>query len=310
MTLAAVTIDVDSLHHYQEIHGDKAARPLQDDPIYTVAMPRFWELLDGLPATLFLIGRDAPSWPQAFAPIDATGSEVASHSFAHDYRMTRMSADEMHQDLARAEAALAPLAGGQRPVGFRAPGYNQTPLLMSVLRERGYTYDSSLLPAPSYYAARVAAIGGYHVRGTPSRSLIGDPRAFGGPRAPYRMDAESYWRPARDGNLWELPIWVERRTRTPLIGTTWAAMPGVVRRRVLRAARRRSEPIVFEMHAIDLLDATDPGVPAELARRQVDLQVLFAQKRRRLQELFRALSADWDVSPLRSWPDALVPSPT
>ena len=67
---------------------------------------------------------------------------------------------------------------------------------------------------------------------------------------------------------------------------------------------------MFEMHAIDLLDATDPGVPAELARRQVDLQVLFAQKRRRLQELFRALSADWDVSPLRSWPDALVPSPT
>jgi peptidoglycan-N-acetylglucosamine deacetylase len=305
-TLAAITIDVDSLRHYRSIHALEAEDLQAPDPIYDLALPRFWELLDGRPATLFLIGADAPHHAEAFAPVQTTGSEVASHSFAHDYRLTRVDVEAMATDLVAAEEALTPLNGGRRPVGFRAPGYNQDPALLRLLVERGYAYDSSLLPAPAYFGVRAAAIGAYSLRGTPSASLVGRARAFSGPLRPYRTAPEAYWTPEPDGPLWELPIGVEPRTRWPLIGTTWVGMPGPMRRSALRALRRRRLPFVFEMHAIDLLDAKDPGVPAELAARQRDLRISVADKQRRLGELFDALARDWELCPLAEWPGRLA----
>jgi len=303
--LAAITIDVDSLRHYHSIHGLGADSGEDADPIYDLALPRFWELLDGRPATLFLIGADAPHHAEAFAPVLPTGSEVASHSFAHDYRLTRVDSEAMAADLAAAEAALTPLNGGRRPVGFRAPGYNQDPALFRLLIDRGYTYDSSLLPAPAYFGVRAAAIGAYSLRGTPSASLMGQPKAFAGPLRPYRTGPEAYWSPEAEGPIWELPIGVEPRTRWPLIGTSWVATPGPVRRSALRALSRRRLPFVFEMHAIDLLDASDPGIPAELAARQADLRIPVRTKQRRIGELFEALAADWTLRPLVEWPDLL-----
>ncbi|MEM9114334.1 MAG: polysaccharide deacetylase family protein [Myxococcota bacterium] len=305
MSLAAISIDVDSIRHYHSIHGLEPGPPEEADPIYATALPRFWELLDGRPATLFLIGADAPRYAAAFEPASRTGCEIASHSQAHDYRLTRLSKDAMHEDLAAAEAALLPLAGGQKPVGFRAPGYNQSPELLEVLVERGYVYDSSLLPAPAYFGARAVAIGAYSLRGTPSSSLLGRARAFSGPLSPYRTLPHAYWNADEAGTIWELPIGVEPRSRWPLIGTTWVGTPGPLRRSALRALTRRSLPFVFEMHAIDLLDAKDEGVPAELTARQPDLRISVKDKMRRLRELFEALSQDWELTVLADWPDLL-----
>lgn len=303
---AAITIDVDSLRLYHEIHGLTPPPPGQD-PIYTHALPRFWELMDGAPATLFLVGADAPAYGDAFAPVMATGSEVASHSFAHDYRLTQRSRAAVHDDLAAAEAALAPLAGGARPVGFRAPGYNVSPVLLEVLLERGYRYDSSLLPAPYYYGARAAALAWYRARKRPSRSLAGDPRAFAGPVRPYFTRPERYWRSIPDGSLRELPIAVEPRTRLPIIGTSWVLWPEGFRDRLLDLTLRRGLPFVFEMHAIDLLDTTDPGVTPPLARAQPDLRKPAAAKWRALAQLVRRLGDTRPVQPLRDWSRVVEP---
>ncbi len=57
-----------------------------------------------------------------------------------------------------AEAAID-AATGQRPVGFRGPGYSWSPTLLEVLVDRGYLYDASTLPtylgplARAYYFA-------------------------------------------------------------------------------------------------------------------------------------------------------------
>ena len=96
--VAAISIDVDSIKHYRAIHG-LPDQPIEDDPIYTIAMPRFWELLAnaGVPATLFLIGADVGQHADAFAPVGETGSEVASHSWSHDYQLTARSAAATNQ---------------------------------------------------------------------------------------------------------------------------------------------------------------------------------------------------------------------
>lgn len=297
--VAAITIDVDSLRFYLQIHGLEALPP-EEDPIYTVAMPRFFELIEaaGVPATLFLIGEDAARHEARLRPLRNLGCEAASHSHTHDYSLFTRSPAEIDRELARAEAAIAPLAP-TGVVGFRAPGYNTSPALLSALLSRGYAYDSSLLPAPSYWAARAAAIARYRYQGRRSASSIGDPRAFAGPVEPYRTTPARYFRRRRRGPLVELPMAVLPGLRLPLIGTSWVLMPRAARRAALAPALLGLRCLVFEMHAIDLLDASDPGIPAALAAAQPDLRVSVREKLEAFGGLFRRLADSRPVHTLR-----------
>lgn len=299
---AAIGIDVDSLRFYRAIHGLPPGE-LEDDPIYRVAMPRFFELLDEarVPATLFLIGEDAARRPEAFAGAAATGCEVASHSFAHDYRLTQRSPEAIAADLRQAHAALLPLAPNGRLEGFRAPGYNVTGALLREVAALGYRYDSSLLPAPAYYLARAGAIAAYGLLGRPSASLRGRFAHWIGPLAPYRVRPEAPERPDPEGELLELPMACEPLTRAPLIGTSWVLLPPVLRLRLLRSALDRLPFFNFELHAIDLLEASDPGVPRELAAAQRDLRIPFREKRTALGGLFSTLREAREVVTLAGY---------
>lgn len=296
---SAVTIDVDSLRLYREIHGLPPAAPGADDPIYTLALARFFELVTEAktPPTLFLVGADAPRFASAFAPLVEARGELASHSFAHDYHLSRRSDAEIRADLEAAHAALAPLAPTGTISGFRAPGYNTSGALLRAVRDLGYRYDSSLLPSPLYFAARAAAIGAYAVLQRPSRSLVGDLRAFAGSLAPRAIEPERPWAavPFAPGRLVELPMACEPLTRAPLIGTSWALAGPALRRAMLTSALARLDVVNFEMHAIDLLDASDPGVPPELARAQRDLAVPVADKREAFRALFHTLAGETEA---------------
>lgn len=292
MSSAAVTIDVDSLRFYRAIHGRAGTPlPLADDPIYTVALARFYALIEavGAPATLFVVGADAPAHPAAFARARALGCELASHSYAHDYRLSRQAPAAIAEDLRQADVAIAALAGA--PVrGFRAPGYNVTPALLEAVQALGYRYDSSLLPAPAYFAARAAAITVYGRLGRPSASLTGDVRQFLGPLdGPYPMHPEHPWDPTDGGSLLELPIAVDPLTRTPLIGTTITTFPERLVRAGVRAALAKTSCFVLELHAIDLLDATDHPALAELSADQRDVGVPAKTKLARLGAVLRQL---------------------
>lgn len=287
----AITIDVDSLRFYRMIHGLPGELPIAEDPIYQTAMPRFFELISelGIRATLFLVGQDAAQAPALGPSVRATGCEVASHSFAHDYGLSRRGAAEIAADLSAAEQALAPLSD-QPIAGFRAPGYNVTPALLSAVQDRGYTYDSSLLPAPSYFLARGAAIGLHQLRGRSSSSLVGTLRQFAGPLDPYRTTAQTPWRPEETGALVEIPMVCDPWLRVPLIGTALNVLPTAVFGAGLRWAERKLSCINFEMHAIDLLDATDHPALADLAQFQRDLRVPAREKLARLRGLCARLS--------------------
>ncbi|MBK8013680.1 MAG: polysaccharide deacetylase family protein [Deltaproteobacteria bacterium] len=261
------------------------------DPIYTVALPRFWSLIEeiGAPATVFVVGQDATRYAAAFEPAHRTGSEIANHSFAHDYRLSRKGKEEIDEDLERARLQLLPLAGPAGVVGFRAPGYNVSPTLLRCLVSAGYLYDASLLPAPAYFGLRAAAIAAYALARQPSASCVGHPLQFAGPLEPYRMTADRPWKPHPRGALVEIPIACEPTTRIPIIGTTWAMFPAPFRRALLARAQARLGHLNFEMHAIDLLDASDPGIPRDIVARQRDLHIPLSQKIAAFRDLFATL---------------------
>lgn len=295
--VAAIGIDLDTIDCYRAIHG-LAPGAGEQDPVYALALPRFLSILQDLqlPATLFVIGRDAAPNAAALAEAHAQGCELASHTFTHDYRISRAAPARIDEELSKTEEALATISGA-RPVGFRAPGYNVTPTLLSRLQARGYLYDSSLLPSPMYFFARAAAIGLYRLRGRRSASLVGQARAWAGPLHAYRATATRPWRPAASG-LVELPMSALPGLRLPLIGTSWVALPKAARSAALALSLPRLPLFNFELHGVDLLDADDPGVGAELSAAQPDLRLPWRRKAAALRELFETLKTDRPVATL------------
>ncbi|WP_141621722.1 polysaccharide deacetylase family protein [Myxococcus sp. AB036A] len=302
MRLASISVDLDSLPHYCRIHGlpesllDARARSL----VHAVAVPRFRELLDGLgiPGTFFVIGEDLESDPVAVAGMRASheaGIEVASHSHAHDYALTRRGPEAIHADLARADAAIL-AATGARPEGFRAPGYTLNADLYAATAALGYRYGSSAFPAVPYYSAKAAVMGALSVLGRPSRSVLDTPRVLLAPRVPYRPDpAQPYRRGS--GPVLELPMTVTPALRFPLIGTFATTLPRASLRALWRTCRRDTF-FNFELHGVDVLDASD-GIPPELVRQQRDLRVSATQKMARLREVFGWLKSEREVLTLR-----------
>ncbi len=297
MALASISVDLDSLPHYCRIHGldedmlDDRARRL----VYERAIPRYLELFErlGIRGTFFAIGEDL-SEPSAVASLreaHQAGVEIGNHSYSHDYALSRRALSEIRDEVSRGDEAIEN-AIGQRPSGFRAPGYTLSAGLYRVLEERGYAYDSSTFPAAPYYLAKAGVMGALRLAGRPSRAILDSPRVLTAPRRAYRPDPNDPYRRG-NGEVFELPIAVEPISRLPFIGTFAVALPGTA----VRAAYLplRGEPFLnFELHGVDVLDQTD-GIPEALAQRQRDLRIPAARKMARLTRIFGWLRRDFEV---------------
>lgn len=297
---SAISVDLDSLPHYCRIQGldetvlDARARALVGE----VAIPRFLELFDTFqcPATFFAIGEDLaePALVTALQRSVAQGVEIASHSHAHDYALSRRPFEEIRADLSLADEAIFK-AVGLKPAGFRAPGYTLSQALLEAVASLGYTYDSSVFPAAPYYAAKALVMGALKAVGRPSRAILDSPRVLMAPLEPYRLSPKEPYRPG-EGPMWELPISVTPHARVPFIGTFALTMPWAWVTHSYRALRKQAL-LNFELHAIDVLDASD-GVPAVLARQQRDLNVKASEKLSRLKQLLARMREDSEMMTL------------
>ena len=253
-----VSIDLDDLRYYRAIH---ALPPVEDTPIiFEKALPRFFDLCNkvGLKATLFTISMDL-QWDaakQALKKAIADGHEIASHSHSHFYNLSQLDRCEIITEVAGSKTELET----QLEItvkGFRGPGYNLSPTLLSVLAEAGFTYDASILPSPPYWAARASIIAGMRLLGQRSSSIPGRGRDFFKSRNP------SKW----PNGLIEYPITACGPAMMPLIGTTITS-DSLMRNHIVRCAKRL--PFVqVEFHAIDFLDIVhdklDPALAIEPA---------------------------------------------
>lgn len=298
MRLAAVSVDLDETHHYFAAHG----LPAEGAPrlVYSLALARIRDFACelGLPVTLFVVGADSDGAEDELRAASARGWELANHTEHHPYELTRLPPGQVADEIARTDVRLRALAA-ERPVGFRAPGYQVNGVVVSVLERLGYEYDSSVLPSPPYAAVKALALGRAALGGRRSSALQGDPRLLLAPRRPYRMRAGAPagdaagdgdcatvepWR--RGSGLLELPLQTTRCLRLPVIGTSLTLGGAGVARWL--AASVASEPFVnLELHGLDFLDASD-GL-AVLARHQPDLRIPVSRKRAALAAAVEAL---------------------
>ena len=290
----SVSVDIDSLRFYHQIHGlPWNADPQSPDPAYTHAMPRLLDLFAsfGIRATLFVIGEDVhiPEHAELLKRAVAEGHELANHTYHHPYRLTRLSPEELEQEIALGEEHIgALLPEGERIRGFRCPGYNITPEVLKILRRRGYTYDSSVFPSAPYYLAKGAVMGWLQLVGRPSKSMLGSPRVLMSPLQPF-VPGEDPHIPHKTPNsseLWEMPVGVLPGVGLPYIGTSVVVYPRPVLTACTELMKRTHTHLNLELHAIDMMDPErDPGVE-RLISVQPDLKVSLREKRERFGDTF------------------------
>jgi peptidoglycan/xylan/chitin deacetylase (PgdA/CDA1 family) len=280
-----ISVDLDDVSCYHAIHGLGAAPDRSRGAVLERCLPRFLDLFadTGTKATFFVIGRDLERdreeggrGADLLRRALADGHELGNHGHEHAYDMVRWSDDQILADLRRCDELLREL--GATVTGFRAPGYTHDDRLLRQVAAMEYAYDSSALPSPPYYLARLAAIGSVVLRGRRSQSMARGVGSFLGPRKIH----------FRQGlHLWEIPISVSKRLRLPHVGTLMLGGPPWLSKVLLRSAERCHD-LHVELHGIDLADADNDGYAPELVRRQPGLGVPLAVREQRLRELLAA----------------------
>ena len=127
--------------------GTVSVGPLsQGEYGHRVALPRILGLLqqENIPATFFF-----PAWSLKLAPEQAgmiqaaQMHEIAVHGWIHE----RNSGLDEATERRLLEAAVQTVIDvtGRRPVGYRAPSWNFSPNTLSIVRDLGFLYESSLM---------------------------------------------------------------------------------------------------------------------------------------------------------------------
>lgn len=139
--------DVDNIWVYESEFGSRA----QFDPnrMYEQALPDLMDLFEnyGARATFFVIGRDLSLDSCKRFCLDARrrGHEIGNHTYSHPEHFFELSYLEKEREIVDCEEAISSIT--EEPVtSFRAPGYYIDRDVLTILIERGYHYDSSILP--------------------------------------------------------------------------------------------------------------------------------------------------------------------
>jgi hypothetical protein len=145
--MASLSLDLDNQWSYMRTHGDQR---WESFPSYLdTLVPRVLDFLRqrDLSITFFIVGQDAALEKNhaALNSIAPAGHEIGNHSFNHEPWLHLYSEQQIEEELARAEQHIE-RATGQKPIGFRGPGYSFSQALLRVLVRRGYAYDASTLP--------------------------------------------------------------------------------------------------------------------------------------------------------------------
>lgn len=263
---AFIHVDVDNLWAIAECYGLSIPRTIENF-VYEDALPRFAKLYAerGIRATFFIVGRDCERDANRDALRDLVGQDHAlgNHSYSHRLDFRALSREQISDEVSRAHSAITE-SSGQAPKGFRAPGYAVSPVLQSVLNDRGYLYDSSLMPSPFGFVFRTLDAG---LRKT-AQKLNANPQ-------PISLSAKTQYPQLADAGASLRPQTIKSSPSTPNSPTSLIELPAAtapllrlpfqagVCMRLGRHyfdmlfnsfARARDLPLLFLAHAADLCD--------------------------------------------------------
>ncbi len=119
---------------------------------YVANTVRILDFLDGagVKATFFTVGRIGRACPELVREVVGRGHDLACHSLDHQ-TLDQESPESFRAGTAEAKAILEDVAGCA-VTGYRAPVFSltkRTAWAADILHELGFTYSSSVMPAPN-----------------------------------------------------------------------------------------------------------------------------------------------------------------
>ena len=145
--LASISLDIDNLWSYMKTHGDPG---WESFPSYLDAfIPLVLDVLDelNLKITFFIVGQDAALEKNhdVLTMLTERGHEVGNHSFNHEPWLHLYPKDQIKEEILKTQDHIQQVTG-QKPIGFRGPGFSWSPELLEVLIDADFLYDASTLP--------------------------------------------------------------------------------------------------------------------------------------------------------------------
>lgn len=167
----ALSVDLEEWYH-----GDLLiphVRPEERVPQVREAVRPILDLFAraGVRATFFTVGEVARDHPDLMRELAEAGHEIACHTMTHP-NLWRLTAGDLASELEEYHEAMRAALPGVDVLGFRAPMFSldrRTSWALGVLRDAGFRYDSSVVPARTpWYGVPNAPLGVY-------RASLADP---------------------------------------------------------------------------------------------------------------------------------------
>lgn len=140
-----LTFDFDAISLWIGPYGATSPSMISRGEFGVVGVERILRLLEreNIPATFFVPGHTADTYPDTVRAINAAGHEVGHHGYLHENPVT-LSPEEERRVLERGLEALERTLG-TRPTGYRSPAWDNSPHTIELLLEYGFRYESSLM---------------------------------------------------------------------------------------------------------------------------------------------------------------------
>lgn len=156
--IACITFDFDAMSGLVA-RGLTSATPVSRGEFCAVAVPRILKLMDryGIKTSFFIPGVVIDTYPQVCEQIVAAGHEVGHHGWTH-VPPASLKPEQEEADLARGIERIVQLTG-KKPVGYRSPSWDLSPVTLPLLLKYGFFYESSMMGHDHWpYRARIGDV--------------------------------------------------------------------------------------------------------------------------------------------------------
>ena len=141
-----LSFDFDAISLWIGAFGPPTPSTISRGEFGAVGARRLLTLLEraAVPATFFIPGHTAETYPDLVRAIATVGHEIGHHGDRHESPLLLGTRDREREVLQRGLDSLDRVAG-VRPVGYRSPAWDNSPHTVELLLEHGFRYESSLM---------------------------------------------------------------------------------------------------------------------------------------------------------------------
>lgn len=256
--LASISMDLDNQWTYMKIHGDPGWEKF---PSYLdTFIPHALKVLQkqNLKITFFVVGQDAAldKNKDYLRSIVKHGHEIGNHSFHHESWLHSYSRKKIESEILLAEEYIQSVTQ-QKTIGYRGPGFSWHPQVFSVLKDRGYLYDASILPT---YIGPIARAYYFWTSSLSKEERQIRRGLFGGFRNGFRSVKPYFWDLGNNEKLLEIPVTTMPILKTPfhlsylvfLAGISEVLMNNYLSLAIRLCQLTKTQPS-FLLHPLDLI---------------------------------------------------------